>query len=196
MLQLERFVPSFLSHRLSLPRRILVVNGHPDPRPERFCAALCGAYQEGAAAAGWEVRRLDVGKLALGNDQQAVNLNGDLDTACEALSWATQLLVVFPLWLEKPPPELGHLFEAYHRRQMARALPASDRLLHCIITMEMPAFLHRSAPERRASLLDVRAALPGPFRQEREYVGSIKTMSRWQRDDWLNTLRGYGLQAK
>lgn len=196
MLQLERFVPSFFSHRLTLPRRILVVNGHPDPRPERFCAALCDAYQDGALSGGWEVRRLDVGKLALGNDQQTGNLNGDLDMACEALAWATQLLVVFPLWLEKPPPELGHLFEAFHRREMAQVLPAPDRLLHCVITMEMPAFLHRNAPERGASLLDVSAALPGPFRQEREYVGSIKTMSRWQCEDWLNTLRGYGLQAR
>ena len=196
MLQLERFVPAFFSHRLTAPRRILVVNGHPDPRPERFCAALCDAYQEGAVSGGWEVRRLEVGKLALADDQRTVDLNGDLDMACDALSWATQLLVVFPLWLEKPPPELTHLFEFFRRSEMAQALPAPDRPLHCVITMEMPAFLHRNAPARGASLLDISATLPGPFRQEREYVGSIKTMSRWQREDWLDTLRGYGLQAK
>jgi putative NADPH-quinone reductase len=191
MLQLERFVPSFFAQRLTIARRILVVNGHPDPRPERFCAALCEAYQDGAAAGGWEVRRLDVGTLAFGND----HLNGDLDMACEAISWATQLLVVFPLWLEKPPPELCNLFEAYQRRQMAEALPAGERLVHSVITMEMPAFLHRT-PHRQANILDVSAALPGFFRQEREYIGSIKTMTPWARADWLNTLRGYGLSGK
>jgi putative NADPH-quinone reductase len=192
MLQLERFVPAFFSHRQAIPRRILVVNGHPDPRPERFCAALCEAYQDGAVAGGWEVRRLEVGKLALGTD----DLTSDLDMACEAIAWATQLLVVFPLWLEKPPPELARLFEAWHRRERAREMPAAPRLVHCVITMEMPAFLHRNAPAHKASLLDVSAALPGVFQQEREYIGSIRSMSPWQREDWLNTLRGYGLQAK
>ena len=196
MLQLERFVPAFFSQRLSVPRRILVVNGHPDPRPERFCAALCEAYQDGAATGGWEVRRLDVGKLALGKDPSMAHLNGDLDKALEALTWATQLLVVFPLWLEKPPPELAALFALYHRRELDGELPLASRLVHCVITMEMPAFLHRNAQPHKAGLLDVSAALPGMFRQEREYIGSIKTMSPWQREDWLNTLRGYGLEAR
>jgi putative NADPH-quinone reductase len=195
MLQLERFVPSFFAHRLTVPRRILVVNGHPDPRPERFCAALCDAYQEGAATADWEVRRLEIGKLSFGSDHATPHLISDLDMACEAISWATQLLVVFPLWLEKPPPELASLFQTYHRREMAKPLPAANRLVHSVITMEMPAFLHRT-PARRANILDVNAALPGVFQQEREYIGSIRTMSPWQRADWLNMMRGYGAQAR
>ena len=196
MLQLERFVPAFFSHRLTVPRRILVLNGHPDPRPERFCAALCSAYQEGAAAEGWEVRRLDVGKPALSADQRAASqLDSDLDMACEAIDWATQLMVVFPLWLEKPPPELGRLFEIYHRRALTMPEPAANRLVHCVVTMEMPAFLHRSLPNRH-NILDMNAALPGFFRQEREYIGSIRSMSPWQRSDWLSTLHNYGAQAK
>ncbi|HWA60997.1 MAG TPA: hypothetical protein VG939_06460 [Caulobacteraceae bacterium] len=39
-------------------RRILIVNGHPDPAPERLCAALASAYGEAARAAGRETRRL------------------------------------------------------------------------------------------------------------------------------------------
>jgi putative NADPH-quinone reductase len=195
MLQLERFVPSLFAHRLTVPRRILVVNGHPDPRPERFCAALCEAYQEGAVAGGWEVRRLEIGKLSLWSDHPAPHLMSDLDMACEAIAWATQMLVVFPLWMEKPPPELLRLFEAYHRREMTQALPAANRLVHCVITMEMPAFLHRTS-RHQANILDFNATLPGFFRQEREYIGSIKTMSPWAREDWLNTLRGHGLSAR
>jgi len=30
----------------------LLVNGHPDPSPERFCSALCDAYEDGARKAG------------------------------------------------------------------------------------------------------------------------------------------------
>ena len=45
--------------------RILIVNGHPDPRPATFCAALAAAYAAGAAAGGHEVRRIDIGTLDL-----------------------------------------------------------------------------------------------------------------------------------
>ncbi len=69
MLQLERFVPVLLRSAPHHPRRILVVNGHPDPRPERFCAALCARpIRMAPSPAGWEVRRLDVGKLDLSAD--------------------------------------------------------------------------------------------------------------------------------
>ena len=44
-------------------RRILLINGHPDPRPERLCAGLAEAYGAGALAAGHEVRRLNVGRF-------------------------------------------------------------------------------------------------------------------------------------
>ena len=46
-----------------MARRILVINGHPDPGPERFAAALAGAYIKGASLAGHQIRRLDVGAL-------------------------------------------------------------------------------------------------------------------------------------
>jgi hypothetical protein len=81
--------------------RILVVNGHPDPRPARFCSALCDAYEEGARSAGWTVRRLTVGCLASG---PAGLRNGcSQETALEDIAWATQLFVVFPLWSDQPP---------------------------------------------------------------------------------------------
>ena len=49
---LEKIKPLW-SGRATQARHILVVNGHPDPAPERFCAALCDAYEEGAVEAGW-----------------------------------------------------------------------------------------------------------------------------------------------
>ena len=82
-------------------RRILVVNGHPDPAPERFCSALCDAYEEGAHHAGWIVRRLTIGLLSN---------NGTRDAALEDMRCATQLVVVYPLWLDQPPAQLRDLF--------------------------------------------------------------------------------------
>ena len=42
---------------------ILVINGHPDPSPERLAAALAKAYAEGAETAGHQVRRIDIGAV-------------------------------------------------------------------------------------------------------------------------------------
>ena len=45
--------------------RILIIDGHPDPRPERLGHALAAAYAEGARSAGHEVRLVQVAALAL-----------------------------------------------------------------------------------------------------------------------------------
>jgi hypothetical protein len=39
-------------------RKILLINGHPDPSPERLCSGLTSAYAQGAQAAGHVVRRI------------------------------------------------------------------------------------------------------------------------------------------
>ena len=43
-----------------MAKRIAVIQGHPDPSPERLCRALAGAYRRGAEEAGHEVRTIDV----------------------------------------------------------------------------------------------------------------------------------------
>lgn len=40
--------------------RITIIDGHPDPGPERFCHALSNAYAVAATAAGHEVRRVNL----------------------------------------------------------------------------------------------------------------------------------------
>ena len=45
------------------PRRILIINGHPDAGVRHLLHQLIDAYAEGAQAAGHQVRRVDVGAL-------------------------------------------------------------------------------------------------------------------------------------
>lgn len=47
----------------NLPKRIVIIQGHPDKSPERFCRALASAYERGAREAGHDVRRIDVATL-------------------------------------------------------------------------------------------------------------------------------------
>jgi len=102
-----------------LTKKILVINGHPDPRPERYCHALCDAYVRGALSSGLETRRLNVGSLDFPFLNSAEpDLSGtqtELARAIEAIHWATQFAIVFPLWLDAPPPALRELLERANR---------------------------------------------------------------------------------
>ena len=46
-----------------MPRRLTIVQGHPNPAGNRLCHALADAYALGAAAAGHEVMRIEVARL-------------------------------------------------------------------------------------------------------------------------------------
>lgn len=52
-----------MTHPITASRRILLIEGHPDPGSERLNHALVNAYAEGATAAGHGVRRIAVGAL-------------------------------------------------------------------------------------------------------------------------------------
>ena len=107
----------------------------PTRRPERFCSALCDAYEEGARQAGWTVRRLTVGLLT--NDEAR-------NAALEDMRWATQLIVVYPLWLDQPPALLRDLFRGKSCRNQRDGGGVSEQPVHLVITMDMPAFLYRA----------------------------------------------------
>lgn len=171
-------------------KRLLVVNGHPDPRPERFCGALCDAYLRGAAAGGWQARRLNVGDLSLASlEAVAVGESPDADivAALNDVEWANRLAVVFPLWFDQPPEALRVLFDS-------AAQPR--RRAHIIVTMEMPAFAYRSllragTPGKAAGL-----SIPGVVADQPVLIGCVNTITREQRREWLETVRQYGERTR
>jgi len=46
-----------------MPRRITLIQGHPDPAGNHFDHALADAYAAGAARAGHPVRRIEAARL-------------------------------------------------------------------------------------------------------------------------------------
>jgi putative NADPH-quinone reductase len=163
-------------------RRLVVVNGHPDPRKERFCAALAQAYARGGLAGGWSIVPLSVGELAL-SSLQALTEGDQPDAEAAAMlseiEQADRLAIVFPLWFGKPPEPLSALF--------ARVAP---RKAHVVVTMDMPAFAYRSilrGPERSPML-----AVPGIEVEEPVLIGCVSSISLEQRRAWLKTLSDYG----
>ena len=138
--------------------RILLIVGHPDPRPQRLCRALAQAYATGAGEAGHEVRLIDVAALDFpwlrsAEDFERNGAPGCLREATEAVVWAEHIVLVFPLWLGTMPALLKAFLEQVMRPGTAFGYPDQDhafpkmllagRTARVIVTMGMPAFLYQ-----------------------------------------------------
>ncbi len=137
-------------------RRITVINGHPDPRPERLVHALADAYAAGALAAGHEVRRIDVAALefpllARAADWETGSVPPGLAAAQADIGWAEHLVILYPLWLGAMPALLKGFLEQVFRPGFAidpgaRSLNGGrlkGRSARIVVTMGMPALVYR-----------------------------------------------------
>jgi putative NADPH-quinone reductase len=140
-----------------MARRIVVIQGHPDPDERRFCRALADAYARGAAETGHQVRRIDVARLEF----PILRTKGEFESNAapaairqcqEAIGWAEHLLIVYPLWLGSMPALLKAFLEQVFRPGFATAGEASrgtwKKLLsgksaRIVVTMGMPALVYR-----------------------------------------------------
>lgn len=139
-----------------MSKKILVINGHPDPRPERFCAGLSDAYVSGATAAGHEVRLIALGNLKFDwlvrfEDFQNPPTAIDIQRAQEDIHWAEHLVFIHPLWLGAAPAMLkgflervacgGFAFDSGTAGNPKRGL--TGKSARVIVTMGMPALAYR-----------------------------------------------------
>lgn len=137
-------------------RRVLVINGNPDPARERLTASLAAAYEEGARAKGHDVKRLDVGALDFSMLRRAQDFMTEPGEDCilEARNqflWAEHIVFVFPLWLGGPPALLKGFMEQVGRHEFLlgqgrTGLPAGKlkgRSTRLIVTMGMPILAYR-----------------------------------------------------
>lgn len=174
-----------------MSRNILVINGHPDPRPERFCAALCDAYSEGAQARGCATRRLDVGALkipeAANDDLQAWN---SIEAAYRLVRAADEIAIIYPLWANAPPAALKQLLDYVARlRKRLDSTQPGDKAARLVVTTELPAFLYRANPDGEAT------TLAGVQAKDQTFIGSVDTMTKDQRVKWLKEMRSAGARA-
>ncbi|WP_309643495.1 NAD(P)H-dependent oxidoreductase [Phenylobacterium sp.] len=138
-----------------MAKKILVLNGHPDPRPERLCAALANAYVRGANRAGHQIRRIDVGDLSFPlirtKDEFMSSVeHPSIRETQDALRWADHLVIVHPLWLGGPPALLKGLLEQVFRYGVALSPPGTPptgllkgKSARVVVTMGMPAVIFR-----------------------------------------------------
>lgn len=191
-----------------MPRRIVIIEGHPDPSEERFGHALAEAYAGGALAGGHAVRRvhlaaLDVPLLRSSDDWSDGAVPPGLVPGQEAVAWADHIVLLYPLWLGTMPALLKAWLEQCLRPGFAFDPPTPDgrwrkrlkgRSARVVVTMGMPAIAYRwffrahSLKSLERNILKFTGI--GPIRES--LVGSIESADGRHRQGWLKKMHRYG----
>lgn len=179
-------------------RRITIIDGHPDRDPARFLHVLADTYAGAAAAAGHEIRRIDVASIefdlvASRTEWEEGPLPRAIAAAQDDIAWAEHLVIFYPLWLGDLPALLKGFFEqvmrpgfAFHPRPKGFPEKAlKGRTAHAVVTMGMPALFYRfyygahSLRSLERNILGFAGIAP----TERSIVGNVegdpKHRSRW-----------------
>lgn len=191
-------------------RRIVVIQGHPDPDPHRLCRVLAGSYAEGARAAGHAVAHIDLAALDIPLLRTQQEFEHDpvpeaLRAAQQAILDAGHIVLIFPLWLGTMPALVKAFLEqvmrpgvafAYRERGWPKPL-LRGRSARIVVTMGMPVFVFRwwflshglRGLERSilgfAGIRPVRTTL----------FGMVEGASATTRQSWLQRMRDLGGRA-
>ena len=143
-------------HAAAMSKRILILQGHPDPAGDHFGHALADAYAGAARAAGHDVQQVQVATLDFPllrskADWEQGTLPASLLPAQQAITWCEHLVILFPLWMGGMPALLKGFLEQVLRPGFAltpagRGLPKkllAGRSARVIVTMGMPALIYR-----------------------------------------------------
>jgi putative NADPH-quinone reductase len=194
-----------------MSRNVLVVDGHPDPRDERFVHALAAAYREGAEQAGHAVELIRVADLQfpLLRSQEDFERGEPLDVVrrCQdAVNWATHVVILYPLWLGAMPALLKGWLEqvlrpgfAYSTVQQGRwpVKFLSGKTARIVVTMGMPAFMYRwyYGAHSVRSLQQNILQFVGFRRVRTTFIGGVGSLKAPARARWVQELRALGRDA-
>lgn len=192
-------------------QRIVLIQGHPDPRGGHLCHALADAYAEGARGAGRDLRLIDVAQLDFPLLRSAAEwkdapLPPALQPAQEAIGWAQHLVIVFPLWLGDMPALLKGFLEQVARPGFAfrtdvdnpfKAKALQGRSARIVATMGMPALVYR-AYFRAHSIRSLERNILGfvgiaPV--DETLIGGVDQLGTAGLQKWLARMRALGAKA-
>ncbi len=195
-----------------MPKRIAIIQGHPDAGVRHFGHALADEYAKGAEDGGHDVMRIDVATLDFPllrtkEDFEKGNPPDSIKVAQEAIKWADHLVILYPLWHGSMPAVLKGFFEQVFRPgfgaeyQKSGRMPKKllvDKSARIVVTMGMPAFIYRwvfcahSLKSLKRNIL----AFCGIKPIRTTLIGNIETMSEEKRMGWLDEMRGLGMLGK
>jgi putative NADPH-quinone reductase len=191
-------------------KRILIIDGNPDPSPDRLSSALARAYQEGAEGPDCMVRRINIGGIEfpiLRSAEEFASSPTDkaMVEARAAFMLAEHIVFIYPLWLGGPPALLKAFMEQIARDQFLlgenkRGFPLKKmkwRSARVIVTMGMPPLIYRTlfgahgvksfntGILRLAGFSPIRTSYFGGSRLQRPHsdrlIGKVRDMGRKDR---------------
>lgn len=191
-----------------MPRRIAIIQGHPDAGERHLCHALADAYADGAESAGHAVRRIDVGTidfplLRSGRDWEDGTVPPVLAPAQATIGWCEHAVLVFPLWMGDMPALLKGFIEQVARPGFAvnrggynpRAPKAlAGRSARVVVTMGMPALVYRfyfrahSVRSLERNILGMMGFAP----IDETLIGLVGTLGEAGAGRWLARMRAFG----
>jgi putative NADPH-quinone reductase len=195
-----------------MPRRIVVVQGHPDTTDRHLCHALADVYAEGARQGGHEVRHVAVAELDFpllrsARVWQGTDVIPDIEEAQKHIAWADHLVILYPLWLGTMPAILKAFMEqlfrpgfAFSREESSGAMGRkllTGKSARVIVTMGMPAFFYRwffrahSLKSLERNILKFVGIRP----VRTTLFGLVEGVSAARREQWLKRVRVLGTRG-
>jgi len=191
-------------------KRILIIQGHPDPKRGHFVQALATAYEQGARNGGHPVERVDIARLDFALLRSAADWQfreppPAIGKVQAQLMAAEHVVILFPLWLGDMPALLKGFLEQLLRPGFAISKKARNplaagllkgRSAHVIVTMGMPAFFYRLFYRARSlkSLKQITLKFCGLSPVRTTVVGAVDA-SRASRERWLSRVFKLGRKA-
>jgi putative NADPH-quinone reductase len=136
-------------------KKVLIINGHPNKNS--FCNALTQSYQKGSVANGNEVSVLNLYDLNFNANltegySKSTELETDLITAQEKITWANHIVIIHPVWWGSVPAILKGFFDRtllpgfafkYHEKGVMWDKLLKGKTGHIIYTCDTPNFIYR-----------------------------------------------------
>lgn len=191
-------------------KKILIINGHPNPSSFNF--GIAESYLKGAVASGAEVETITIAALTFNPNlqfgyQQRTELEPDLLESWEKIKRADHLVWIHPVWWGGLPAITKGFIDRLFLPGMAFQYRENsvwwDKLLkgktaHIITTLDQPGWYYRffygrpSVNQLKKSTLEFCGVKPVKV----SYIGIIKTATDFQREKWLQEVYDFGLKNK
>jgi len=187
-------------------KKILIINGHPDP--ESLNHALARAYGDGALAAGASVELINISELSFNPNLQfgyrkRMELESDLVAAWDKIIKADHLVWIHPVWWGGMPAMMkgfidrlflpGRAFE-YKANSIFWKKLLVGKTAHIITTLDQPGWYYwlrygrPSVNQLKRSILEFCGVSPVAV----SYFGIVKTSSVTQRELWIKEVAAKG----
>ena len=191
-------------------KKILIINGHPNPSSFNF--GIAESYLKGAIASGAEVETITIAALNFNPNLQfgylkRTELEPDLLESWEKIKRADHLVWIHPVWWGGLPAITKGFIDRLFLPGMAFQYRENsvwwDKLLkgktaHIITTLDQPGWYYRfsygrpSVNQLKKSTLEFCGVKPVKV----SYIGIIKTATDFQREKWLQEVYDFGLKNK